>query len=75
VNETADCELGYKEFSAALESLLPKRFLTNEVKFLWEKITQNGESLNFALFSSFLNNNKFTKEDMRSIRYHKQSLL
>ncbi len=55
--------LSYQDFKKSLESLLPKRFSSNELEPLWNKISQGNSVLTYTAFSGFLNANKFQKAE------------
>ena len=52
-------ELGYAAFKATLNSLLPKRFDTNEINWLWNKCSGAAETLDYGRFIIAFDCNKF----------------
>ncbi len=60
-------EISLDAFKECLESLLPRRFSDFEMNFLWEKITYKNSTMTKREFAGFLNPNKFTKEDLKTL--------
>jgi len=60
-------EISLNAFKECLESLLPRRFSDFEMNFLWEKITYKNSKMSKSEFAGFLNANKFTKEDLKTL--------
>ena len=56
----SNTQVSYHGFQKALEALLPKRFTTQQITYLWNSCSLDKKSLSLRAFTEKFNNKKFT---------------
>ena len=51
--------LTYENFAESINSLLPKRFTSADISFVWKKLTKGAQTLNYSAFCELFESNKF----------------
>ena len=60
-------EVSFNGFQKAIEALLPKRFTSQQINFLWNSCSLNKKHLSFRAFNEKFNNKKFTGSSYLSL--------
>lgn len=53
-------DITFQGFYKAINSLIPKRFDTNEIDYMWKKCSSGAEAVGLAKFQNVFDNKKFT---------------